>query len=68
MAASICLPVLKFSHAVSQRAETSLSWQHVTSDQLFVTVDGDGSEHALSMQIIRRHEVLVCHGFGLTTS
>jgi hypothetical protein len=63
MAANICLRVLKFSHVVSKRAETSLSWQHVTSDELFVTVDGDGSDQGLSMQIIRRHETLVCYGY-----
>ncbi len=61
MATGICLPVLKFSHATTSfRNEGSIPWQHVTSDELFVKIEGDGASAELNMHIIQRNDVLVC--------
>ncbi|KAK5166904.1 uncharacterized protein LTR77_007633 [Saxophila tyrrhenica] len=58
MAAGICLPVLKFSHATSAPNESNIPWVHVASVDLFVTVDGDGDGTELKMQIIQRNTIL----------
>jgi hypothetical protein len=60
MGTNICLPFLKFSHAVGVRNDNSIPWVHVTADDLFVVVKGDVNNTHLQMRVLQRNRVLVC--------
>lgn len=60
MAADICLPVLKLSHATNAHANESVSWTHLSSSSLFLTIKGDSAANTkLHMCIVERNNVLV---------
>lgn len=61
MATDICLPVLKYSHAIGMRDNT-VPWTHITASDLFVIVKGVATQVVdgrLTLRIVQGTKVLV---------
>lgn len=62
MAADLCLPILKLSRATNAHSNDAVSWSHLTSADLYLTIQGDDVANTkLRMCIVERNNVLVSH-------
>ena len=62
MAIDVCLPVLRYSHAIGMLQNNTVAWTHINASDISVLVKGADTrviDGQLTMQIIQGNEVLV---------
>lgn len=65
MPTDLCLPLLKYSHAIGVRADNSVPWTHLQAQDLFAIIKGKDAalkpDQQLSLRVVHGNTVLVCH-------
>jgi len=62
MATDLCLPLLKYSHAIGMSTDNTIPWIHLQASDLFVIVTGKNThivDGLLTLRVVEGNRVLV---------